>query len=193
MKTGILALQGNFEAHGRILESLDVPWIVVNTSDHLREIDGLIVPGGESSTMLKLMTPAIRDGLIAFHAAGNPIYGTCAGAILLAREVVNPPQPSLGFLDAMVERNGYGRQQESSIVRRGDPGVEGESVPEEMVFIRAPLIHSPGKAVRILASVDNNPVFVEQGNIIVTTFHPELSSDSLVHLRFLEKIKSHHV
>jgi len=189
---GILALQGDFEAHGAILDSLGATWIEVTTADRLEKIDGLVIPGGESSTMLKLMTPEIRDGLLALHARGRPIYGTCAGVILLAATVTGPAQPSLGILDAVVERNGYGRQMESFVARRDDRGVHvhGAAVPEEMVFIRAPRIRSVGKDVKVLASVHGDPVYVEQGGVTATTFHPELSKESSVHIRFLEKTKA---
>jgi len=190
MKIGVLALQGDFEAHGRILESLSAAWTAVNTASQMDGIAGLIIPGGESSTMLKLLDAELRAGIEELHARGAPIYGTCAGTILLAREVCSPPQPSLGFLDAVVERNGYGRQMESSIKHCGDPGVSGEAVPDEMVFIRAPVIRSVGEGVRVLARVDTHPVFVEQGRVMATTFHPELSADKSVHRRFLEKISA---
>jgi 5'-phosphate synthase pdxT subunit len=190
MRIGVLALQGDFEAHGKILESLGAAWSAVNTARQLDGVSGLVIPGGESSTMLKLLDLELEAGIEELHARGAPIYGTCAGVILLAREVLNPPQPSLGLLDAVVERNGYGRQMESSILRRGDPNVSGELVPDEMVFIRAPVIRSVGEGVRILASVDAHPVFVEQGNITATTFHPELSADNSIHRRFLEKISA---
>jgi 5'-phosphate synthase pdxT subunit len=183
-------LQGDFEAHGRALEKLDAPWVTVTLARQLAELSGLVIPGGESTTILKLLTPEMRDGMLEMHRRGVPIYGTCAGTILLAREVLNPPQASLGLLDAVVERNGYGRQLESAILRRGDPGVEGEAVPSEMVFIRAPVIRSTGPGVRVLASVDGRPVFIEQGSVMATTFHPELTGDTAVHLRFLEKVRS---
>jgi len=190
MKIGILALQGDFEAHGRVLESLGAAWSAVTTASRMEALAGLIIPGGESSTMLKLLTPELKAGIEELHARGAPIYGTCAGTILLAREVRSPPQPSLGLLDAVVERNGYGRQRESSIVRRGDPGADGEAVPEEMVFIRAPVILSVGAGVRVLARIGAYPVYVEQGSVTATTFHPELSNDKSVHRRFLEKVRS---
>lgn len=188
MTIGILALQGDFEAHGRALDALSAAWAAVTVPEQFDDLAGLIIPGGESTTMLKLLTPALRDAIVAFHDRGGAIYGTCAGTILLAREVLDPAQESLGFLDAVVGRNGYGRQLESSIVRHDDPGVDGEAVPEEMVFIRAPVIHSVGPAVRVLATIDRHPVYVEQGRVMATTFHPEFSGDRSVHRRFLEKI-----
>ncbi len=189
MTIGILALQGDFEAHGRALDELSAAWTAVTVPEQFDEIDGLIIPGGESTTMLKLFTPALRAAIVEFHDRGGAIYGTCAGTILLAREVRNPAQESLGLLDAVVSRNGYGRQLESAIVRRADRGVGGEIVPDEMVFIRAPVIHSVGTGVRVLASIDQQPVYVEQGRVMATTFHPELSKDRSVHRRFLEKIE----
>jgi len=189
MTIGILALQGDFEAHGRALDELGASWITVTAPEQFDDLGGLIIPGGESTTMLKLLTPELNEALAAFHDRGGAIYGTCAGTILLAREVRDPAQESLGLLDAVVGRNGYGRQRESAIVRRRDRGVAGDAVPEEMVFIRAPVIHSVGAGVRVLASVDGRPVFVEEGPVMATTFHPELTGDRSVHRRFLEKIK----
>jgi len=187
MTIGILALQGDFEAHGAMLTRLNAPWELVTEAYQLEALTGLIIPGGESTTMLKLLDPALRDGIVALHTRGGALYGTCAGTILLARTVLNPPQTSLGLLDIEVERNGYGRQMESSVLPGSDPRVDGELVLEEMVFIRAPVIRSHGPAVRVLTRVDGQPVFVEQEKVMVTTFHPELSTDSAVHRRFLEK------
>ena len=189
MTIGILALQGDFEAHGRALDDLGARWAAVAVPEQFDGLTGLIIPGGESTTMLKLLTPVLRAAIVAFHDRGGAIYGTCAGTILLAREVRDPVQESLGLLDAVVGRNGYGRQLESAIVRQGDSGVAGEAGPEEMVFIRAPVIHSVGAEVRVLASIDRHPVYVEQGRVMATTFHPELSGDRSVHRRFLEKIE----
>jgi len=190
MKVGILALQGDFEAHGRIVESLGAEWTEVTAACRFEEISGLIIPGGESTAMLKLMTADLQQAIRDFHAGGGAIYGTCAGVILLAREVRNPDQKSLGLLDVVVERNGYGRQNESHVAFRDDPGVEGKFALPEMVFIRAPLIRETGAGVRVLASVNGSPVYVEQGNLMATTFHPEISGEETVHRRFLEKAES---
>jgi 5'-phosphate synthase pdxT subunit len=189
MKTiGVLALQGDFEAHRKAIErasgrGIEARAVEVRTAAELEACDGLILPGGESTTMLKLLdaeglTEPLRD-----FGQRKPIFGTCAGAILMAREVSNPPQFSLGLMDISVERNAYGRQLDSRVARVTTP--EGEM---EAVFIRAPAIHGTGKNVRTLATYDNDPVWVEDGRHMVTTFHPELTADARVHRRFLEKV-----
>jgi 5'-phosphate synthase pdxT subunit len=153
----------------------------------LDKVSGLIMPNGESTTLLKLMdTWEFVPALEKFRAAGKPIFGTCAGMILLAREVLNPAQFSLGFIDITVERNAYGRQIDSS-VRRGDCP-ELADRPVEMVFIRAPIIRRVGAGVRVLGTCDGLPVLVEQGNILAATFHPELTQDETIHRYFLKKM-----
>ncbi len=184
MRTGILALQGDFEAHARVLDRLGAKWSYVKSAADLATVDALIIPGGESTTFLKFLE---RDGFLdelrRFGAQGNPVFGTCAGAILLAKEVTNPPQQaSLGLMDITVERNAYGRQVESA-VRRGRSLLDGSEM--EMVFIRAPVIRRVGSGVRVLAECDGLPVAVEQGNILVATFHPELTSNTTFHAHFL--------
>jgi len=173
--------------HARMLERIAAPWRLVKHAPELREVKGLIMPGGESTTMLKVfagerMGEAIRE----FAAAGKPIFGTCAGAILLAREVLSPSQDNLGVLDISIERNAYGRQIDSS-VRFGECP-ELADRPLEMVFIRAPIIRRVGDAVRVLGRCDGLPVLVEQGNILAATFHPELTEDETVHRYFLRKL-----
>ena len=185
MKTvGILALQGDFEAHSRAIEKSGARAIEVRTREDLAQCDGLILPGGESSTMLKLLDyENLLDPLRAF-GEHKPIYGTCAGAILLAKQVSHPAQPSLALMDIDVERNGYGRQIDSRIAQldlNGDGAFEA-------VFIRAPIIRRAGPAVRVLAKYNGDPVWAEQGRHMVTTFHPELTADNRVHRRFLEKL-----
>lgn len=185
MKTvGILALQGDFEAHSKAIEKAGARAIEVRTREDLAQSDGLILPGGESSTMLKLLD--YENLLEPLRAFGNhkPIYGTCAGAILLAKEVSHPPQPSLALMDIDVERNGYGRQIDSRIAKL-DLNGDGTF---EAVFIRAPIIRRTGPEVRILATYNGDPVWAEQGRHMVTTFHPELTPDTRVHRRFLEKL-----
>ena len=185
MKTvGVLALQGDFEAHRRALERSGARAVEVRTADQMAGCDGLILPGGESTTMLKLLE--IENLLEPLRDFGRhkPIYGSCAGAILLAHEVSHPAQPSLGLMDIAVERNGYGRQIDSRIAR---VAVEGER-DFEAVFIRAPIIRSVGEGVRVLARYEGDPVWVEQGRHMVTTFHPELTDDELVHRHFVEKL-----
>jgi len=184
---GILAIQGDFALHAKMLERIRAPWKLIKYASELSEVGGLILPGGESTTMLKFfgnegMGVAIQD----FSAAGKPVFGTCAGAILLAREVLNPPQERLGLLDISIERNAYGRQVDSS-VRLGDCP-ELVDRPVEMVFIRAPIIRRVGEGVRVLGRSDGLPVLVEQGNVLAATFHPELTEDETIHRYFLSKI-----
>jgi 5'-phosphate synthase pdxT subunit len=184
MKTvGVLALQGDYEAHRKAIEGAGARAVEVRTAAEMAACDGLILPGGESTTMLKLLemeqlTQPLRD-----FAAKKPVFGTCAGAILLARTVANPAQVSLNLLDIDVERNGYGRQLDSRIVKLDSS--DGEM---EAVFIRAPIIRRVGGEARVLATYGKDPVWVEQGRHMVTTFHPELSASSPVHKRFLSKI-----
>jgi 5'-phosphate synthase pdxT subunit len=187
---GVLALQGDFDAHRRRLEELGAKVVLVKKPGQLDEIDGLIIPGGESSTLLKLLGEAGFEKLKRFVQT-KPSFGTCAGAILLAAEVENPPQPSLGALDITIRRNAYGRQLQSSI-REG----QFQNRPTEMVFIRAPKIDRVGKDVQVLATEGNQtdgnheePVLVRHGNTLAATFHPELSDDRSIHRYFLEMIK----
>ena len=186
MKTvGILALQGDFEAHQKAVERAGARAIEVRTEAELAECDGLIVPGGESSTMLKLLDQEKLTVPLKSFAGRKPVYGSCAGAILLAREVTNPSQASLGLMDIQVERNAYGRQIDSRIARITPENGGGEM---EAVFIRAPIIRQVGADVIILASYEGDPVWVEQGRHMVTTFHPELTTDPRVHRRFVAKL-----
>ena len=186
----MLAIQGDYEAHGRMLERLGVEPVFVRTPADLEGLSGLILPGGESTTHMKVMT---EEGLLGavkkFALDGGAFFGTCAGAILLAREVHNPEQASLGLLDASVLRNGYGRQL-SSDVHFGASKITDE--PLEMVFIRAPIIESVGKDVRVLAEYEGHPVLVEQGRVMAATFHPELTDDTTIHARFLKLAKNGH-
>jgi 5'-phosphate synthase pdxT subunit len=185
-KIGILAVQGDFELHAKMLERLgSAPKLVKRAAD-LEGLSGLILPGGESTTMLKFfedegLGPAVKK----FAAQGKRVFGTCAGAILLAKEVTNPPQESLGLLDIGIERNAYGRQVDSS-VRRGEcPSLS--DLPVEMVFIRAPIIRRVGEGVRVVGTCDGLPVLVEQGNVLAGTFHPELTEDDTIHRYFLSR------
>jgi 5'-phosphate synthase pdxT subunit len=184
MKIGIVAIQGDYEAHGKTLDRLDVAHQFVRRPDHLAGIDGIILPGGESTTHLKVMTEeGLFDALKQFGRDGGAFFGTCAGAILLAREVHGPPQQSLGLLDMAILRNGYGRQLASD-VHAGASKLREE--PLEMVFIRAPVIESVGKGVEVLAVDAGHPVLVQQGKILAATFHPELTDDTTVHAHFLK-------
>lgn len=184
---GILAVQGDFAMHGKMLDTLGIPWTLVKHATDLDAVSGLIMPGGESTTMLKLFALEGLDSAIKdFAAQGKPIFGTCAGAILLAKEVLKPPQEKLGLIDIGVERNAYGRQVDSS-VRVGDcPDLADH--PVEMVFIRAPIIRRVGDGVRVLGRCGDLPVLVEQGNILAGTFHPELTDDQTVHRYFVKKL-----
>ncbi len=189
MKIGVLAVQGDFAAHGRVLEQLGVPWCEVRHSEQLREISGLILPGGESTTMLKfLYEEGFLEPLQDFARRGGAFFGTCAGAILLAREVTNPRQPSLGFLDISVQRNAYGRQINSFVDRVLSPAFGPP--PLEMVYIRAPIITRVGPGVHVLAEHEGHPVLVEQGRCLAATFHPELTEDRRVHERFLRLVEA---
>lgn len=185
---GVLALQGAFEAHAKTLHSLGVIAKLIRKPEELKGLDGLIIPGGESTTFLKFLErDGFLDALQSFVDA-TPTFGTCAGAILLAQEVHNPSQKSLAVLDITVERNAYGRQIDSRIstVPTSIPGG-----PLEMVFIRAPRITRTGPTVETLASRDGFPVLVREGHLLAATFHPELSADTRVHQLFLEMVQSH--
>jgi 5'-phosphate synthase pdxT subunit len=183
-KIGILAIQGDYEAHAKMLDRLGAKHSFVRTPKDLAGLSGVILPGGESTTHLKVMKEeGLFDALKAFGADGGALFGTCAGAILLAREVHGPAQDSLGLLDATVLRNGYGRQLASD-VHMGASTLRKE--PIEMVFIRAPIIEKTGDSVEVLAKDAGHPVLVQQGKILAATFHPELSDDPAVHRHFLE-------
>lgn len=191
MTLGVLALQGDFEAHQRALADFGVPAVQVRTASELAAIDGLIMPGGESTTMLKLMDAEGLFEPLREFARSKPTFGTCAGVILLAAETLSPAQASLGVLDVTVERNAYGRQLDSSIrILRPAPSFE-QAVGEgelEAVFIRAPIIRRAGPEVEILANDGDTPVLVRQGSILASTFHPELTSDRRVHRLFVDTI-----
>jgi 5'-phosphate synthase pdxT subunit len=179
MKIGVLALQGDFVAHRKRLEELSAEVVLVKKPEQLDEIDGLVIPGGESGTFLKLLGEAGFEKLKQF-VRSKPTFGTCAGAILLASEVENPQQAGLGAIDIRIRRNAYGRQIDSSI-RQGKLG----DSPIEMVFIRAPKIERVGPGVEVIATEGSDPVAVQQGRVMAATFHPELSEDTRVHRAFL--------
>jgi pyridoxal 5'-phosphate synthase pdxT subunit len=182
-KIGILAVQGDFEAHAATLARMGADHVFVRTPRDLEGVDAVILPGGESTTQWKFLVEEGLDKSLLEHAAnGGAIFGTCAGAILLAREVHNPAQQSLGLADITVIRNGYGRQLASE-VRHGATAISDE--PIEMVFIRAPIIERIGPGVSVLAKSEGQPVLILQGRILIATFHPELTSDSTVHEYFL--------
>ena len=183
---GVLALQGDYDAHRQTLKRLGVSSVLVRKPEELEGLDGLVIPGGESSTFLKFLE---REGFLnklRDFVSSKPAFGTCAGAILLAKDVVNPSQESLGALDIAIERNAYGRQIDSSIMTAPTklPGP-----PLEMVFIRAPRIERIGAGVQVLAEREGHPVLVKEKQILAATFHPELSDDLRVHELFLNMVR----
>jgi 5'-phosphate synthase pdxT subunit len=188
VKIGILAVQGDFAAHAAMLAGLGAETVEVRAVADLEGCDGLILPGGESTTQLQfLQEEGLFDAVKNFAADGGAVFGTCAGAILLATEVKNPGQASLGLLDMTVLRNAYGRQLASDVFFGNSKLTE---MPMEMVFIRAPIIDRVGPGVEILAEYGGKPVLVQKANIMAATFHPELTSDSTVHRCFLELVEA---
>jgi 5'-phosphate synthase pdxT subunit len=200
MIIGVLALQGDFDAHRRRLEELGAKVVLVKKPEQFDQIDGLVIPGGESGTFLKLLGDAGFEKLKQFVKA-KPTFGTCAGAILLASEVENPPQAGLGALNIRIRRNAYGRQIDSSIregkfvtdlhgALKSDTYSSPDHSPLEMVFIRAPKIVHVGEGVEVLATEGSDPVAVRQGRAMAATFHPELSDDPRVHQAFLDLVSN---
>lgn len=187
MNIGVLAIQGDFEAHKVRLEQLGAEVTLVRKPEQLDAIDAIVIPGGESTTFLNFLAERGFLEKLREFVRSKPALGTCAGAILLAKEVENPPQASLGTLDIRIRRNAYGRQIDSSIrqaaTKLGDK-------PLEMVFIRAPQIVKTGKEVEVLATESGDPVLVRQGKIMAATFHPELSADTRVHQEFLKLVSN---
>ena len=184
---GVLALQGAYDAHAQALSALGATPVLIRRPHQLVEVDGLIIPGGESTTFLKHLE---RDGFFSVLNAfvhTKPTFGTCAGVILLAKDVLNPPQSSLAALDIAVERNAYGRQLDSTILTAPTSLPGG---PREMVFIRAPRITRLGPGIETLAQRDGSPVLIRQGNLLAATFHPELSAEPRVHQLFLEIVRT---
>ncbi|HUI82744.1 MAG TPA: pyridoxal 5'-phosphate synthase glutaminase subunit PdxT [Candidatus Binatia bacterium] len=186
MRIGVLALQGDFDAHKKRLEELGAEVVLVRNPEDFAGLDGLVIPGGESTTFLKLLGERTFQKLNEF-VRSKPTFGTCAGAIMLARQVENPAQAGLNAIDITVRRNAYGRQIDSSIVEV--PSALGGGLLE-MVFIRAPRIESVGSEVEVLAKRGDDPVLVRQGKVMAATFHPELSEDSRVHQEFLKLVKN---
>jgi pyridoxal 5'-phosphate synthase pdxT subunit len=189
MNIGVLAIQGDYEAHKARLEQLGASVTLVRKPEQLDSIDAIVIPGGESSTFLNFLVERGFLEKLSDFVRTKPAFGTCAGAILLAKEVENPPQTSLGALDIRVRRNAYGRQVDSSI-REAQTQLGDQ--PLEMVFIRAPKIVATGKDVEVLATSDGDPVLVRQGKIMAATFHPELSNDVRVHQEFLKLVQNGH-
>jgi pyridoxal 5'-phosphate synthase pdxT subunit len=188
-RIGVLAIQGDYAAHADALIEVGAFPLLVKSADDLRldgpSLDGIILPGGESTTILKFLERRRLFDSLKDFAANRPVFGTCAGAILLAREVRHPAQRSLGLLDAVVERNAYGRQIDSTILTEPTTLPGG---PLEMVFIRAPRITETGPGVEILARRESFPVLVRQGHLLAATFHPELSLDRRVHKLFVDAV-----
>jgi 5'-phosphate synthase pdxT subunit len=185
-RIGVLAIQGNYASHAQALAEAGAVPVEVRKPEQLAGLDGLVLPGGESTTMLKFLEKHRFFEVLQEFCAGKPVFGTCAGVILLAREVLNPAQRSMGVLDVVVERNAYGRQIDSVIVTAETSLAGG---PLEMVFIRSPRITQTGSAVEVLATRDSYPVLVRQGRILAATFHPELSHDRRVHKLFVESVE----
>jgi 5'-phosphate synthase pdxT subunit len=184
MKIGVLAVQGDFDAHRRRLQELAAQVVLVRNPEHLEEVDGLVIPGGESGAILRILGAEGMAKLKSFVQV-KPTFGTCAGAILLAKEITNPEQRGLDALDVRIRRNAYGRQVDSSI-REG----KMRDTPLEMVFIRAPKFERLGPAVEVIATEGNDPVAVRQGKIMAATFHPELSADTRMHQEFLDLVSN---
>jgi pyridoxal 5'-phosphate synthase pdxT subunit len=190
-KVGVLALQGDFAAHGAALERAGAEPVFVRERSQFADLDGMVIPGGESTTMLKLLHyDELFEALLDFGRR-KPVFGTCAGAILLASDVSHPAQESLGLMDLSVERNGYGRQIDSRVAEIDpDPDFAQRTAPGKMeaVFIRAPIIRRAGSGAKVLARYAGDPVLVEQGPHLAATFHPELTADLRVHELFLQKL-----
>lgn len=187
-RIGVLALQGDYALHLKSLAGLGVTGVEVRQTQELADLDGLILPGGESTTMLKLMEgTTFEENLRAFHARGGALFGTCAGLILLAHEITHSVQRSLGILDVDVSRNGYGRQTDSF---ETDLTLDGDLTPFRAVFIRAPRFSRMGQGVQVLAIHDGEPVAVQEGRVMAVTFHPEATPDLRFHERFVELCKT---
>jgi pyridoxal 5'-phosphate synthase pdxT subunit len=184
MKIGILAVQGDFQAHAEMLQSLGAETVEVRTVAELQGCDGIILPGGESTTQLQfLQEEGLLEAIRKFSAEGRAVFGTCAGAILLATRVENPEQASLGLMDMTVLRNGYGRQLASDVFFGA---TQLKTEPLEMVFIRGPIIESAGANITVLAEHAGKPALVQKDNLLAATFHPELTDDTTVHEHFLQ-------
>jgi len=191
VRVGVLALQGDFAAHSRALRGRGLAPVEVRRAADLDGVRGLVLPGGESTTMLKLLEgTGLAERLRELVAAGTPVLATCAGVILMAREVRNPAQASLGLLEVVAARNAYGRQRESAVVTLRADATELGVAALEGVFIRAPRLLSLGPGVRPLAWRDGEPVLVEQGLVLAATFHPELSPGSPVVDRFAGRLQA---
>jgi len=185
---GVLALQGDYAAHARAFSNAGARTVLVRSPEELKGLDGLVLPGGESTTMLKFLEKAGFFDALGEFVSCTPCFATCAGCILVAREVLHPNQRSLGALNATVERNAYGRQIDSTILTLPTELAGG---PLEMVFIRAPRITRVGDDVEVLAKRDEFPVLVRQGDLLAATFHPEMTADTRVQQLFLDMVRKH--
>jgi len=186
LKIGVLALQGAYDAHAQRLLTLGAEVRLVRKPEQLEGLDALVIPGGESTTFLKHLERAGFYEKLEEFCQSKPVFGTCAGCILMAKEVECPPQRSFGVLDIAVERNAYGRQNESTILTAE---TELPGGPLEMVFIRAPRISRVGRGIEALATRDGSPTLIRQGRLLAATFHPELTPDARVHEFFLKMVR----
>ncbi|MCB0335453.1 MAG: pyridoxal 5'-phosphate synthase glutaminase subunit PdxT [Bdellovibrionales bacterium] len=188
MSIGVLGLQGDYEAHRQMLAACDVRSLLVRKREELESVSGLIIPGGESTTLLKLLGPDFCHAIVRFVEQGRPLFTTCAGTILVARNVMNPQQESLGLLDITVERNAYGRQIDSFIAQNLSSEAENSNLGtlDEAIFIRAPRIVETGPSIKVLYRHKGDPVLVQHDRILAATFHPELSTDNTqIHRYFI--------
>jgi 5'-phosphate synthase pdxT subunit len=188
LKIGVLAIQGNFAAHASALRAVGAEPIEVRKPEELKNLDGLIIPGGESTTILKFLERDDFFDELKIFVEAKPTFGTCAGCILLAKDVQKPAQRSLAALDITVERNAYGRQNDSAILNEQTTLSGG---PLEMVFIRAPRIAHAAANVEVLARRDGAPALVREGHLMAATFHPEMSADNRVHQLFIDLVRAH--
>jgi 5'-phosphate synthase pdxT subunit len=185
-KIGVLALQGAVREHQKILEDLGAQTVAVKRKEQLAEIDGLVIPGGESTAIGKLLRKyELRQPILDFYAAGHPVFGTCAGLILIAKHIKENDEPHLPLLDVTVQRNAFGRQVDSF---EADLPIKGVAEDFRAVFIRAPLITAVGDEVEVLATVHDQVVAVQQGNLLGISFHPELTADKRLHAFFLDMV-----
>ncbi|SDG46779.1 pyridoxal phosphate synthase yaaE subunit [Fontibacillus panacisegetis] len=188
MRVGVLALQGAVAEHIRSIENAGAEGIAVKHAEQLDELDGLIIPGGESTTIGKLMRKYdFLDAIRSFSNQGKPVFGTCAGLIVMAKEIENGEEAHLGLMDIKVSRNAFGRQRESF---ETDLDIRGLEEPVRAVFIRAPLITAVGNNVEVLSTYNNEIVTAREGHLLVSSFHPELTDDYSLHAYFLEMIKT---
>ncbi|WP_448379449.1 pyridoxal 5'-phosphate synthase glutaminase subunit PdxT [Fervidobacterium sp.] len=189
MVIGVSGIQGDFREHKWMIEKLGIETYVVRTPEDLEKVDGLIIPGGESTTMIRIMKRiGLFDALKEKILNGFPVYGTCAGLIVLAKEIENYPQESLGVIDIKVRRNAYGRQVDSF---EEHIEIKGFDRPFKAIFIRAPRVEAWGEGVETLAFLDNHPIMLRQNNVLVTSFHPELTDDTRIHEYFVQMVKGY--